>query len=309
MAARKYNEFPTASNITANAIFLLLQGSANNKVTYQQVADSLPYVRSQFSEYFGEDKSYTNIVQALDSDIFPTPPPVVTSFSISGLTTDLEVGDTVSGAYTLNYTVSNFENVSGSLTLSSTTAGVIDTTISASTTSQGVTLPSISLSDTGSEVYTLSGTDTQGNTFSRTFSVNWNFVRMYFTYGSGDGNGGLLVGTRQAGDSRDSAIDSVDIGTTLDGIIADGNFDLNQSTGHTTQKWAAPALLGDEDDFRVYFVYQEDQLNASLISNQGEVTTVSQAFSWTRNGVTENYVIYSTNQDYAGSSSPLIGVS
>jgi len=116
-----------------------------------------------------------------DQLLYPYQLPTFSAFAMSGQSTTLEVGATISaGTKTFTWTTTNPANVSGSsisildFTNSTTIAsGLADT----GTTNQSVS--AVTKTSATSHVYRISGSNTQDDGFSRDFTVNWRW-RMYW---------------------------------------------------------------------------------------------------------------------------------
>lgn len=101
--------------------------------------------------------------------------PAFTAFGITGVSTPVDVGATVaSGSQTFTWSTSNSSNVKAN------TISIVDTTGS-TTIASGLansgnstqTLPGYTNNAPASQVWTISGTNTNNGTFSRTLTVNW----------------------------------------------------------------------------------------------------------------------------------------
>ena len=101
--------------------------------------------------------------------------PAITAFSIVGQSTSVPANTQLTGSKTFSYTVSNPSNVSGNLTLTQTNPGEAAQTLASdidptgSSTVQNIN--TVTLAAGESVVFTLSGTDTQSNNFSDTFTI------------------------------------------------------------------------------------------------------------------------------------------
>lgn len=318
MSSRQIINFPIISKIgsTARLVIQSLVTGRYHQISFSQLAEQLPYEKKElFSPLLNKTISTETVKDALDLLLFPFVAPSITSMSIN--IANQEVGSTVAaGSYTLSFVVSNPENVNGSLTLSNSDLGTISTNINASATSFTFSIGAITKTIKTNSVFTLSGTNKEGNSFSRTFTVTWRFPRLAFVLGSGDGvgEGVLLAGTRQLGDTRDPALDVTEMSVTLNTLITDGDIppsaiDLNSNSFYELKSYPAPEAIGANGDYRIYFIYHSEEYNGSIMSSFSEVSTLKVPFQWTRNGVTEDYNLFTIDTDYRGSSTPLLGTS
>ena len=96
----------------------------------------------------------------------------ITSFSISGQSTSVNVPFSLSGTQAFNYAVNNPSLFTGDLTILQD--GVeLSTSVSTSGTSVNIEITPINLTAVGeSSVFTIRGTDTNGNTETRTFTIH-----------------------------------------------------------------------------------------------------------------------------------------
>lgn len=118
--------------------------------------------------------------------------PVISSLTIEGQARDVTAGTTISGDATFNFEVTNPSNVSGNLTLiqqkGSDPAVTLATDINPTSTSTVETLTSVTLAAGEEVTWTLSGTDTQSNNFTRSFRVRAPEPTELFYYGLSDSN-------------------------------------------------------------------------------------------------------------------------
>lgn len=116
-----------------------------------------------------------------DSLFYPYQSPAFTSFSISGQSTTLEVGQTIaSGTHTFTWGTSNSGNVkSDSLTIRDTTNNLTLKSGMSNDGSEDIVLPvNVTKSSASSNIWTISGQNTNLVTFNRNFTVSW-LWRMY----------------------------------------------------------------------------------------------------------------------------------
>ncbi len=101
--------------------------------------------------------------------------PAFLTFSITGQAASLEVGASIGADdYTFTWSTSNSANVQpDTIAITDTTASVELASGLANDGSEVITLDAITLTAPGSQVWTISGTNTHSGSFSRTFTVNW----------------------------------------------------------------------------------------------------------------------------------------
>jgi hypothetical protein len=135
----------------------------------------------------GSTFSAVPLTEMFDKLLYPYQFPAFTAFSISGQSTTLEVGDTISaGTKTFNWTTSNSSNVSASSIdiydwTNSTTVPIASDLTNDGT--ENISISAVTKTTATSHVYRISGSNTQNTGFSRDFTVNWRW-RMYWGTGS-----------------------------------------------------------------------------------------------------------------------------
>jgi hypothetical protein len=117
----------------------------------------------------------TPIEDVLTALFFPYQSPAFTSFGITGSTTTKEVGQTLSlGTTTFTWATSNSANVEvDSLSINDVTGGSSITTGLSNTGSFSHTFADITKSTNVSHTWRITGVNTQGASFNRTYVVNW----------------------------------------------------------------------------------------------------------------------------------------
>lgn len=123
-----------------------------------------------------------SIQNLFDILLYPYQQPSFSSFSISGQSTTLEVGDTISsGNKTFNWNTLNSSNIiANSLQIEDTTDSVVLGTGLANDGTEVLSIPSsITKNIKDSHIWTISGTNSKSSTFSRNFTVNW-YWKIYY---------------------------------------------------------------------------------------------------------------------------------
>jgi hypothetical protein len=143
--------------------------------------------------------------------------PVITAFS-SELQEVQNAGTSLTGAYTFAWTVSNPQFINGNLTLAQDGANLV-TNLNPTAGTASVTITDVTLNAGDSTVFTLSGTDTQNNSFSRTYTVR----------------GRQQEESAYWGTSATNNAASVSLGSlNLEHVVQDSRFEVNTqlTTGH-----------------------------------------------------------------------------
>ncbi len=131
----------------------------------------------------GTTFSNYSIQEMFDALLYPYQEPSFTSFSIVGQSTNLEVGDTISGSKTFMWNSNNPTNVeTNSIIIRDVNASLDLASGLSNDGSETITLPStVQLLSPGSYVWRIIGENTQASTFQRNFIVNWSWRRYYGT--------------------------------------------------------------------------------------------------------------------------------
>ena len=119
--------------------------------------------------------------QMFDFLLYPFQQPTFSAFAIDGQSVTVEVGTSISGTKTFTWTTTNNSNVEANTlaiedTTNASTLGSSLANDSSENLALGVT---IQKTTPASHVWTISGDDTQGDSFSKTFTVEWRW-RMYY---------------------------------------------------------------------------------------------------------------------------------
>ena len=104
--------------------------------------------------------------------------PAFTGFVIAGTTSPVEIGTTINGTQTFIWSTSESQNVmANSIVLADTFTGQLASGL-ANSGSASIAVPTTTFSSPGTDVYTITGTDTESATFSETFTLSWEW-RVY----------------------------------------------------------------------------------------------------------------------------------
>jgi hypothetical protein len=220
----------------------------------------------------GSTFSAVPLTEMFDKLLYPYQTPAFTAFSITGQSTTLEVGATISaGSKEFTWTTSNSSNITANtitltdLTNSTTIASGLSIT---SPTNQSIV--AVTKTSATSHVYRISATNTQTTVFTRDFTVNWRW-RMYW-------------GTSASTSLTESAIEAL----TDSSLVTNSSGTFNFAAGN--YKYIAyPTVFGLKTTFKdVSTGFDVDMQTASTVS----VTNT--------NGVTTNYYVHRTTNVLGG---------
>jgi hypothetical protein len=120
------------------------------------------------------------IQDVLDKLLYPYQSPTFASFIITGQSTTLEVGDTTNANPSFAWaTTSTYNITANSIGIVDTTAAETLVTGHSVTSPAAITHAGVVLSSAGNHVYTISGVNTHGVTFTRTFTITAYWRRFY----------------------------------------------------------------------------------------------------------------------------------
>ena len=112
----------------------------------------------------------SDIVDSVDILASGSLAPQIRAFSITGQDLFVDPGTTLTGTKTFTWTISEEDNVSGNLTLQQG-ASTLSSSVDPKAGTVDIAINSVTLNAAEEVVFTLSGTDTFMNNFSRTFTV------------------------------------------------------------------------------------------------------------------------------------------
>jgi hypothetical protein len=114
-----------------------------------------------------------------DSLLYPYQFPSFSSFGINGQVSPLEVGDSIAANPTFNWATTNAGNIqTNAVAIYDQTASVAIATGLANSGSHASTYGAITKTTATNNIFRISSVDTKGNTFQRTYTVNW-YWRVY----------------------------------------------------------------------------------------------------------------------------------
>lgn len=132
-----------------------------------------------------------------DTLLYPFQAPTFSAFDIDGQSTTLEVGNSISSGSTLfTWTTTNSSNVSANtLTISDVTNAVTLGSGLADDSSESLILPSdVTKTSATSNVWRITGTDTESSSFQRNFTVNWRWRVHYGTSSATTASASVITG-------------------------------------------------------------------------------------------------------------------
>lgn len=202
--------------------------------------------------------------------------PAFTAFAIQGQATPLEVGDSVAGgSRTFTWSTSNSPSVKpNSIEVDDTTGSVVLATGLANTGSYAITISTITEILPATYTWTIKGTSTQNNVFSRTFSVVWEW-RVY-------------AGTNAATPLTSNQIKALSDSDALQADFA-GTYSYADPGTPSYYYFCFPASMGTPASF--------------TDANTGfpvDITLLSPVSVTNAHGVATSYTVYRTTNNFQG---------
>jgi hypothetical protein len=203
MADKKISELTAAILLTGDELVALVQPvtglTDNKKVSLADIMTALAPVQQADIVYAGASPSNItvggmssgtsltgrDVLDILEEILVDYLTPAFSAFSISGQATAVKVGTTISGVKTFPWTTTNSSNVSpNTLVIRDNTAAVDLATGLADDSTEDVNVGSVQKVVVASNVWRITGTNTIAGTFTRDFTVNWQWERYYGTSAS-----------------------------------------------------------------------------------------------------------------------------
>lgn len=215
--------------------------------------------------------TFTNqsMQQMWDALLYPYQNPAFSSFSISGQPSPLEVGATSNANPSFVWGVTNLGNISPSMiNISDTTNSVSLVTGHSTTSPASATYAGVTRTSTGTNIFTISGTNTNSSSFSRTYSITW-LWRAYF-------------GEDATTPMLEADIKTLRVGNLQSGFAGTYNFNAVASQ---YKYLCYPSVLGTATSFK------DQSTNLTVPFEAAYTVSVTNTY-----GVTTNYTIHrSTN--------------
>ncbi len=203
----------------------------------------------------------------LQNLLYPYQTPAFTSFSISGQTSPLEVGGSVSGgSKTFTWATSNSSNVAANsisiidVTNSNTTLG----SSLANTGSTSISISSVTKTTATTHQWKIQATNTQSGVFSNTYTVTWQWRRFY-------------------GESSNTALIASEIQTLRVSALASGFAGTYSFNAGGYKYIAYPASFGTATSFK------DQSTNLDVPFQTVQVISITNT-----NGITTNYNVHRT---------------
>jgi hypothetical protein len=153
-------------------------GNNSGEVTTYSNLVPMPYAVGGWEA--GSTFASTTMKQMWDGLLYPYQTPAFSSFSISNQTTTLEVGNSTSANPIFLWSTINSSNISANtINIFDVTGG---TQLANNLTNNGfqlVTLAPITKTSATSHTFRIEGTNNKNSIFSRTFSINWLWKKLY----------------------------------------------------------------------------------------------------------------------------------
>lgn len=217
-------------------------------------------------------------------------PPAFTAFSVSGVSSPIEVGGSISGgSYTFEWSTSNSANVAAnSISIVDTTASNTLASGLANTGSDAITLSTITNNSAATQTWTINAKNTQAAAFSDTYSVAWEW-RVY------------------AGTSSNVTLTANQIKalTDADGLQSGfaGTYAYANTNGY--KYFCYPDALGSANNF----IDAGTGLPVSMATSADNAAYDNTANGWSyalvsvtnANSVTTNYRVYRSQYSFSGS--------
>lgn len=222
----------------------------------------------------GDTFTNATLQQLFTNLLYPYQYPAVSSFSISGQTTTLEVGDGISsGNHNFVWNFTNSTNIAAN---SVSVKDVTENTVLASGLSNdGNEMidigDSIAKTSAQSHTWNISAQNTKGQTISRNFNVNWKW-RTYY-------------GTSDQDSLNEAQVKS------LTSTSLDSNFTGNKPVGANNYKYFAyPTAFGLKNNF------QDLVSGFAVAMNPATTITITNSF-----GISTDYYVHRTTNPIVGS--------
>lgn len=256
------------NNALADANAYTDQQIAGASVTY---TNTTPMPEALGGYDVGTTFNNVSIEDVLNGLLYPYQDPAFTSFVINGQAITVEVGSSVSaGDYTFSWSSVNNPNIqTNSIEIKDETANVVLASNLDNDGSELITLvSSVSKTNASSNVWRISALDTQNNSFSRTFSINWRW-RVYH------------------GTSSSTTLDEAGVESLVTNSLS-SNFTGNKTFAAGDYKWMAyPTTMGLKTSFF-------DQATGFAVAMEPAYTlAITNAY-----GITQDYYVHRTTNAF-----------
>ena len=221
----------------------------------------------------------------MDFLLYPAVTPNFTAFEIDSLATELEVGQAIAGSTTFTWTIANATDLqANSIAIEDTTNSVVLISGLANDGTETISLSSLTKTAPAPNVWTISASDTDGVTFSTTFTVNWLYSSFYGSSANATLNAAQIVALSGGGLQSDINGSYALGGSNYGYVCVPDSF--SSPTGFRDSSSNLPlTMAGPSDGY-----------------NDFDGTYYHDTVSVTRNGVNIDYRVYRTKSATTSSS-------
>lgn len=223
-----------------------------------------------------------DIQQMLDLALYGAVTPNFSAFDISAQPTTIEVGDSISGNTTFTWTIANVAD------LQPNSISIVDTTNATSLATglnndgtETIFLSSVTKTSPGSNVWTISGEDTNTISFSKTFTVEWLYRAFYGSHPNSTLTSGQIQGL------------SSSLQDDIDGTYSFASGDYKYVC--VPESWAIPTGFRDDTTNIPYVMAGPNEGYSDF-----DGSFYHQTVSVSRGTATTNYRVYRTKEVIAG---------
>jgi hypothetical protein len=212
------------------------------------------------------------VTTMLTNLLYPYQAPAFSAFAISGQTSPLEVGAAIAANRTFTWSTTNSSNIqANSIVIRDVTGSADIATGLANDGTEATVYAAISKTSATTHSFSITGSNSQAGTFTRSYSVSWQWRRFY-------------------GESTSTPLAEADIEALRVGGLASGFAGTYTFVGGGYKYLAYPAALGTATVFK-------DQSNNLPVAMEAPYTvSVTNAF-----GVTTPYNVHRTTNILGGS--------
>lgn len=211
--------------------------------------------------------------------------PTFSTFTMTGQTNPVEVGTTLTGSKTFTWATTNSSNILSNSIEITQGSDVLASSL-ATSGSTSATITDVQKTTAGSQIWTITGTDTNNDVFNRNYTINW-YWRMYY------------------GTSTDPTLDEAGIeGLVSSQLSSTGAGTYSLAAGgykyfcYPTSLPAATAFIDNNTQFLVSMAAAADNAAYSNTANGYSYAIVSVTNSLSQ---TTNYRVYRTRNQLGGS--------
>jgi hypothetical protein len=185
--------------------------------------------------------------------------PAFTAFSVTAQNTTVETGTVLSGSKTFTWTTSNAGNVAtNSIGIRDNTSGATLATGLANDGSEALTIATNELDNGGdTQVWSISGTNTQAGTFNTTFTVTGRFLRFYGPSASSPANSAavraLPTNAFQTANANTFTLNTGNVETKMVVALPQGRtiasvFDIDAANANITASYVLTGTIAVSDN-------------------------------------------------------------